>query len=279
MKLKVAGAELVFDVRGDGSDLLFLHAFPLGLAMWEAQAEALEGSHRVIRFDARGFGGSPPGDGLLTMERIADDAAALLDHLGVSRAAVCGLSMGGYAAFAMVRRHADRLRGLVLADTRSAADTPESRQNRSALAEKVLKAGAGAAADAFVPKLLGETTHRERRGLVARLREVVMRNPPRGIADALAGLAAPGRFGADAARDPRPHAGPVRGRGRPHPALRRRGAAAGDRGQPARDDRAGRTPREPGEPRGFQRLAATLPGGPGLSVSAAAVRRVGTVST
>ena len=190
MKMKVAGGELAFDVRGDGPDVLFLHAFPLGFTMWDEQAAALEGSHCVIRFDARGFGGSPPGDGLLTMERIADDAAALLDHLGVSRAVVCGLSMGGYAAFAMVRRHADRLSGLVLADTRSAADTPESRENRSALAEKVLKEGPGAAADAFVPKLLGETTHRERPGLVARVREVVMRNPPRGIADALAGLAA-----------------------------------------------------------------------------------------
>jgi pimeloyl-ACP methyl ester carboxylesterase len=190
MKLKVKGAELAFDVRGDGPDVLFLHAFPLGLAMWDEQAAALEGSHCVIRFDARGFGGSPPGDGLLTMESIADDAAALLDHLGVSRAVVCGLSMGGYAAFAMVRRHADRLRGLVLADTRSAADTPESRQNRAALAEKVLKEGPGAAADAFVPKLLGETTHRERPGLVARVRDLVKRNPPRGIADALAGLAA-----------------------------------------------------------------------------------------
>ena len=76
-------------------------------------------AHQVVRFDARGFGGSPPGDGLLTMERIADDAAALLDHLGIGQAVVCGVSMGGYAAFAMVRRHADRLRGLVLADTKA----------------------------------------------------------------------------------------------------------------------------------------------------------------
>jgi len=190
MKLKLAGAELACDVRGDGPVVLFLHAFPLDLSMWDPQAAALEGTHRVVRFDARGFGGSPAGDGLLTMERIADDAAALLDHLGASRAVVCGLSMGGYAAFAMVRRHADRLRGLVLADTRAAADTPEARQNRSVLAEKVLKEGPSAAADAFVPKLLGATTHRERTDLVVHVREIAMRNPARGIADALAGLAA-----------------------------------------------------------------------------------------
>jgi len=190
MKVRVAGTEMMCDVRGDGPALLLLHAFPLGLSMWDAQVAAFQRTHRVVRFDDRGFGGSPPGDGLLTMERIADDAAALLDHLGIARAVVCGLSMGGYAAFAMVRRHPDRLRGLVLADTRAGADSPEARKNRALLAEKVLKAGAAAVADASLPKLLGETSHRERKELVARVREIILGNPPRGIADSLAGLAA-----------------------------------------------------------------------------------------
>ena len=95
---RIGGGDLAYDVRGEGPALLLLHAFPLGLSMWEPQARAFAGEHQVVRFDARGFGGSPPGDGLLTMERIADDAVALLDHLDVSRAVVCGLSMGGYAA-------------------------------------------------------------------------------------------------------------------------------------------------------------------------------------
>jgi pimeloyl-ACP methyl ester carboxylesterase len=188
--LATGGGALAYDVQGDGPPVLFLHAFPLGLAMWDAQAAALRSQHRVIRFDDRGFGASPPGDGLLSMERIADDAAALLDHLGIGQAVVCGLSMGGYAAFAMVRRHPDRLHGLVLADTRAPADTPEGRQGRAALAEKVLREGASAAAEAFVPKLLGETTLRDRPQVVARVRELILGNPPRGIADALAGLAA-----------------------------------------------------------------------------------------
>ena len=188
--LATGGGSLAYDVQGEGPPVLLLHAFPLGLAMWDAQVAALRSQHQVIRFDDRGFGASPPGDGLLSMERIADDAAALLDHLGVARAVVGGVSMGGYAAFAMVRRHADRLRGLVLADTRAAADTPEGREGRAALAQKVLREGAGAAADAFVPKLLGGTTKRERPQVVARVREIVLGNPPRGIADALAGLAA-----------------------------------------------------------------------------------------
>jgi pimeloyl-ACP methyl ester carboxylesterase len=188
--LTLAGGPLAYDVRGEGPAVLFLHAFPLSLGMWEGEALALQATHRVIRFDCRGFGASPPGDGLLTMERIADDAAALLDHLGVGRAVVCGLSMGGYAAFAMVRRHADRLRGLVLADTRAGADSEEGRQARASLAERVGREGAAAAAEAFLPKLLGETTHRERPDVVARVRADILRASPRGIRDALAGLAA-----------------------------------------------------------------------------------------
>jgi pimeloyl-ACP methyl ester carboxylesterase len=190
VRLRVDGGELEYAVSGDGPALLLLHAFPLGLFMWEAQAEALAASHRVIRFDARGFGGSDLGQGPLTMERIADDGAALLDHLGVAKAVVGGCSMGGYAALAFVRRHPQRLGGLVLQDTRAGADTEEGKGGRAALATKVLAEGALAAVSAFLPKLLGETTHREREALVAGLRERILASSPQAIADALHGLAA-----------------------------------------------------------------------------------------
>jgi 3-oxoadipate enol-lactonase len=188
--IQTAAGALAYDVQGEGPPVLLLHAFPLGALQWDAQVAALRGQHQVVRFDARGFGASPAGDGPLSMERIADDAVAVLDRIGIGQAVVCGLSMGGYAAFAMARRHADRIRGLVLSDTRAAADTAEGRASRAALAERVRREGAIAAADAFLPKLLGETTRRERPQVVARVREIILGNPPRGIADALAGLAA-----------------------------------------------------------------------------------------
>lgn len=190
MRIEVGGHGIACDVRGDGPAVLFLHAFPLGLAMWDAQADALAATHRVVRFDARGFGATLPGDGLLTMERIADDAAAVLDHLGIGQAVVCGLSMGGYAAFAFVRRHAERLKGLVLADTRAAADTGDQRRARAEQAERVLREGPAFLAEAVLPKLLGDTTRATRPEVVARVRSMILATPPRGIADALAGLAA-----------------------------------------------------------------------------------------
>jgi 3-oxoadipate enol-lactonase len=190
MIARVAGTQLRYEAEGRGPAVLFLHAFPLGLFMWDAQAAALRADHTVVRFDCRGFGSSPPGDGLLTMERIADDGAALLDHLDVERAVVAGCSMGGYAALAFVRRHADRLRGLVLQDTRAAADGEDARKNRALLGEKVLSEGAGAAAEAFLPRLVGATTQRENPALVESLRARIQATSPRGIRDALAGLAA-----------------------------------------------------------------------------------------
>jgi pimeloyl-ACP methyl ester carboxylesterase len=190
VKARIDDAEIEYDARGEGAPLLLLHAFPLGLFMWEAQVEALSATHRVVRFDARGFGGSAAGDGPLTMERIADDGAFLLDHLGIEKAVVGGCSMGGYAAFAFVRRHPQRLAGLILQDTRAGADSVEARANRATLAAKVLAEGASAAVEAFLPKLLGETTHRERPALVASVRERILGTPQQGIANALHGLAA-----------------------------------------------------------------------------------------
>ena len=191
MRTRIDGFEIEYDVRGKGPAVLLLHAFPLARSMWEPQVEALATTHRVVRFDARGFGGSQLDDvAPLTMERIADDGASLLDQLWIDRAVVHGCSMGGYAALAFARRHPGRLAGLVLQDTRAAADTAEVRATRAALAARVLDEGAKAVVDALLPKLLGQTSHRERPPLVATLKERILATSPRAVANALYGLAA-----------------------------------------------------------------------------------------
>ena len=189
MRARVDGGAIEYDARGEGRSLLLLHAFPLAMSMWEPQCDALCERFRVVRFDARGFGGSDPVSGPLSMDRIAEDAVALLDLLGVERAVVGGCSMGGYAALALARRHPHRLSGLVLQDTRAGADTEEAKAGRRQLASRVLETGPQVAADAFLPRLVGETTSRERPGLVGELRERILATPAPAIASGLHGLA------------------------------------------------------------------------------------------
>jgi 3-oxoadipate enol-lactonase len=120
--------------RGDGDAVVFLHAFPLQAAMWDYQIEALEGSHRCIAIDLPGFGQSPPpgAPGEESMQRWAALVAGVLDQLGVDDATVVGASMGGYLAMALLRHHPERVRQLVLADTRARSDDPAVAQRRSA---------------------------------------------------------------------------------------------------------------------------------------------------
>lgn len=93
-KINIGGVELQYADKGNGPAVLFLHAFPLSLGMWDGQ-EALAPRYRIVRFDARGFGGSEVGDAMLTMARIADDAAVLIDRLRLGPVVLVGCSMGG----------------------------------------------------------------------------------------------------------------------------------------------------------------------------------------
>jgi pimeloyl-ACP methyl ester carboxylesterase len=134
----INGASLVYDDigPGDGPALLLVHGYPLNRAMWRAQRDALVGlGWRGILPDLRGFGDSQATPPPYSMDLFADDLAALLDHLGLERVALGGLSMGGYIAFAFWRRHAARVRALVLADTQAALDTAEARAGRLASLE------------------------------------------------------------------------------------------------------------------------------------------------
>ncbi len=190
-KINIGGGDIQYADKGHGPVVLFLHAFPLSLGMWDAQEE-LSDRFRVVRFDARGHGGSSVGDAALTMDRIADDAAQLIERLRLGPVILAGCSMGGYAAIAFAQKHAALLRGLILVDTRAGADSADARKGRSDLAAKVMKEGAQAALDAFLPRIIGETTKSSRADVIARLKDMILATPPRGISDALHGIAARG---------------------------------------------------------------------------------------
>jgi pimeloyl-ACP methyl ester carboxylesterase len=142
-----------YDDRGTGAATVLLHPFPLSRTTWAGIADALAAHRRVITVDARGFGDSPA-SGPFTIADLADDLAALLDRLAISRATVLGMSMGGYAALAFAARHRDRLSALVLADTRAAADSAETRAARAAALATIDGAGPMAYLRGFLPRLL-----------------------------------------------------------------------------------------------------------------------------
>jgi 3-oxoadipate enol-lactonase len=114
--------------------VVFVHGFPFTASMWEPQIPvAVEAGRRAVAPDLPGFGRSavPADRSAYTIDRYADLVAALTGELGLGRVVLVGLSMGGYIALAVARRHPEVLAGLVLADTRADPDTPAGRQARS----------------------------------------------------------------------------------------------------------------------------------------------------
>jgi len=148
---------------GDGGlrVLVLLHAFPIGANLWEPQMRSIPQGWRLITPDLRGFGGSTELDSVsaLSIADYAADVVDLLGELGVKRAVVGGCSMGGYAALALYQSTPELFDGLVLANTRAGADSPESRANRRNLLAIVDREGASGVAREMMPKLLGKTTN------------------------------------------------------------------------------------------------------------------------
>ncbi|ROO89839.1 pimeloyl-ACP methyl ester carboxylesterase [Actinocorallia herbida] len=176
---------------GQGTPLVLLHAFPLSSSMWLPQREALAGRFRIITPDLRGFGGSVLGAEEPSVETMADDVAALLKSKNIPRAVIGGLSMGGYVAMALCRRHPDRVRGLVLADTKATADADAARENRLRTADRIIAENSVAVlTEELLPKLIGPTTMRQRALVYGRIRGLVQSTPPKAAAWAQRAMAA-----------------------------------------------------------------------------------------
>ena len=163
--------------RGAGT-LVLIHGFPLNPSMWEPQLSLAGRGWRIIVPELRGFGpgdsaaGDPP---TTSVDDYAGDIIDLLDSLHIKKdAVVCGLSMGGYAAFALFRHAPTYFRAMVLADTRSQGDPPEAVANRKNMQQLVREKGQGAVADALIPKLVCEVTRAGKPDVVEHLRTQIM---------------------------------------------------------------------------------------------------------
>lgn len=186
LRAVINGITMAYDDNGRGPALMLIHGFPLCRRMWHPQIKALvNAGFRVITPDLRGFGESDTPEGPYSMELFADDMVALLDHLGVEKGAVGGMSMGGYILFNLLERYAERIRGACFITTRANADDEAGRERRLALARDVLKFGPQVAADAFEKLLFAEESLVERPKLVGEVYGWMTANDSRGIAGGL----------------------------------------------------------------------------------------------
>ena len=180
---------LAYTSRGAGKPaLLLVHGYPLDRSMWEPQLSGLENVAHVIAPDLRGFGESPAAGEMVTMDEHAWDLARVLGAVSETQAVVCGLSMGGYVAMAFAARYPSAVRGLILANTRSGADSDAAREARRGAIEKARTEGVGAIADGMLPKMLTDATRAARPDLAAKVRAMMARQPVGGVAAALRGM-------------------------------------------------------------------------------------------
>jgi pimeloyl-ACP methyl ester carboxylesterase len=185
--IEVEGVRIAFRDEGSGTPLLLLHGFPLSSESFRPQVDGLAGRFRVIAPDHRGFGGSgPPGVEATEMSRIARDALAVLDALEIRRAVVGGVSMGGYAAMAMLREDAGRVAGLILIDTQAAADDEAGKARRADTAKAIEARGTQALVESMLGKLVSEGCDPVVR---ARLEAMIRAQTPQGCIAATRGMA------------------------------------------------------------------------------------------
>lgn len=178
------GMEIGYDDGGTGVPILFIHGFPHDRTLWTPQLQGMTAQARVLAVDLRGFGETtvdPP----YSMDQYADDLVGFLDMLHVEQAVVAGLSMGGYIAFAMWRRHAKRIRALVLANTRAGADGDEAKERRRSQMALARTQGSNAIADAVLTGMLGKTTRARRPEIVSTVHGMISSAPVDGVIGAL----------------------------------------------------------------------------------------------
>ena len=186
--------QLGYSDNGAGQPVVMLHGFPLDHSMWAPQIAALSPHCRVIAPDLRGFGQSTlalgdPEHGV-EMQRYADDVNLLLDQIGVTEPVIlCGFSMGGYILWQFLRRYPERVRAIVLCDTRAGADSADGKAGREQSAQEVMHSGVDSLVKGMLPKLLSKATLTQRPEVVGQVAGIMRASDPLAVAAALRGMA------------------------------------------------------------------------------------------
>ncbi len=188
-KVKINNGYLAYNQLGKGIPILFIHGYPLSRRIWELQEPGLSDIASIIAIDLRGHGKSFPFDPPYTMESLADDCRHLLESIEIkSPIVVCGLSMGGYVAFALYHKYPQLFRGMILTSTRAAADSPQGKANRESAIKDVRDHGIAFIAESMLAKLVSPITLSSNLKLVETIREIMLETSIQGVIGALQGM-------------------------------------------------------------------------------------------
>jgi pimeloyl-ACP methyl ester carboxylesterase len=179
----VNGINLAYERLGKGTPLMLIHGFPLDHNSWNEVASLLKNDFDLILPDLRGFGQSTTMETPYTISDMADDLAGLLDDLKIEKIALAGHSMGGYVALAFAKKYPQRVSGLGLVSSQTAADAPEGKERRYKTAADVAEKGVGIVAEAMTPKLSADAR------VQAIVRVVIERQTPSAVIGALKAMA------------------------------------------------------------------------------------------
>jgi len=186
MNADINGCTLAYDDWGNGLPLILIHGFPLCRKMWRPQAEALtRAGCRVVTPDLRGFGESGVPAGPVSMAVYADDMVGLMDHLGIDKAVVGGMSMGGYVLLNLLERYPDRVAAPIFIVTKAGGDDDAAKARRTALAEACRTQGIQPVAELFRTLLFAPATLTDNSGLVDEVLGWVRATDPMGAAGGL----------------------------------------------------------------------------------------------
>ena len=178
--------QLAYDDAGSGECVVLIHGHPFDRTLWEPQLAALRGSFRVVVPDLRGFGRSPVTPGLVLMREYAADIEELLGTLGIARAAVVGLSMGGLVAMELATASPERYWALGLVATTAEPPSPQDLRTRDERADATENGGMGVLVDYMQTGLYSPACPPAVR---ARVNAMMAAAPPAGAAAALRGRA------------------------------------------------------------------------------------------
>ena len=179
-----------YEDEGSGEPLVLVHGHPFNRSMWRPQiAHLSRAGWRVIAPDLRGYGESTVVPGSTPLETFARDLRALLDHLGIERCVLGGLSMGGQIVMECWRLFPERIRAVVLADTFAAAETAPGRAARQAMAERLLREGMADYAHEVLAKMVAPHHVASRPEVAAHVLQMMTSTAPEGAAAALRGRA------------------------------------------------------------------------------------------